>query len=65
LSGLLERPTEPAACAVCNPHLQSFAKRHAELCGAGVRVIVFFQPRTMYLVGAATRIEPATQEDCE
>jgi hypothetical protein len=35
--GLLERPTEPAAFAVCNPHLQSFAKRHVALRGRRAR----------------------------
>jgi hypothetical protein len=50
---------------VCNPHLQSFATRDAELGGAGVCKVVFFQFSTMCAVGASARIEPATQEGCE
>ena len=53
------------AGAALDLHLQSFAKRHAELCGACVREVVFFQCRTMCAVGASARIEQATQEGCE
>jgi hypothetical protein len=36
----------PVRYATCDLRLQSFAKRHAELNGAGVREVVCFQSRT-------------------
>ena len=55
----------PVRCAACNFHLQSFAKRHAELYGVGVREVVFFQSRTMYAVGESAHIEQTSQEGSE
>jgi hypothetical protein len=35
-----------AGCPVCNLHLQSFVRRHAEIAAAGVREVIVFHSTT-------------------
>ncbi len=52
-----------AGCPVCNLHLHSFAQRHEEIVGAGVREVVVFHSTTEELIVHAADLPFAVTAD--